>query len=93
MIRWMLLLTLNGHSNSIYFWTFDRHYIRAGVASRQLPAGVTVVCAWVFSHADSTCSTNEVYNVLKHATPVLMRWEWSPLRPAFHLPIFAPSHL
>jgi hypothetical protein len=46
----MLLLTLNGHSNSIYFWKFDRHYIRAGVASRQLPAGVdSCVCLGVQS--------------------------------------------
>jgi hypothetical protein len=46
----MLLLTLNGHSNSNHFWTFDRHYIRAGVASRQLPAGVdSCVCLGVQS--------------------------------------------
>ena len=89
MIRWMWLLTLNVHSNRIYFWTFDRQYIRAGVASR-LPVGVTVVCAWVFSHAGSTCSTNEVYNSFKHAMLVSMRWSWGPLRPAFRLPICQP---
>jgi hypothetical protein len=46
----MLLLTLNSRSNSNSFLTFDRHYIRAGGASRQLPAGVdSCVCLGVQS--------------------------------------------
>ena len=45
-MRWMLLLTMNGRSNSNSFLTFDRHYIRAGGASRQVPAGVDCSLAW-----------------------------------------------
>jgi hypothetical protein len=46
----MLLLTLNGHSNSNHFWTFDgTTFVQASPAGR-LPAGVdSCVCLGVQS--------------------------------------------